>query len=214
MNHQKIFYNAAIHFATQDKSGHEGLKYVHREGTHVVYENVLTTVEQEIYEFLGLRYDFESPYHRFHTLEEIFEFVASSDLFHPDIYLLENRNHTSRPRDRKRKTYMVFLEWCKSHLLFGTAYTKPNKEPWVMKALDQFGAMKYHNDMMEEYHVNQEVKKKLNGALVSEWTGLDGKELGLAMAVIKRHVSSELVLRLSEETVKMIVKDLLDEVLK
>ena len=47
----------------------------------------------------------------FDTYQEMFDFVISSPYFDKNLFLFENLNNKNRVRDKKRKTYNMFLEY-------------------------------------------------------------------------------------------------------
>lgn len=91
------------------KYGHDGLRYLFRDGDILFESVVLTNDWDEALEFFG--YSQERYYAGFDNLMEIYEYAASSRYFSPSLYAFENRNHTQRTRDRKRPTYNGFLNW-------------------------------------------------------------------------------------------------------
>ena len=90
--------------------GFKGLSYVYKkQGREIKF--LLTKNPQQIYEFLGL--DWDRYLLGFDNLEDIFEFVMSSDYFSTTYFTLESLNHKHRKRDRVRHTYHSFLEYIK-----------------------------------------------------------------------------------------------------
>jgi hypothetical protein len=173
------------------KYGHLGFQRVLRDGGHI-YATIDTTEDvAEVFDFLG--YDYARWQQGFATLEEIFQFTASSQYFNPDIYLLHNRNAASRIRDAKRKTYMEFLQWCENT-------TGLTRWPWHtdsdMKADDwsvhlarararwpEFA--KRIDAQVAEHAKYLDMKTRWNGDNVKQWTGLSGKPLGEFMAEVR-----------------------------
>jgi hypothetical protein len=177
------------------KYGHRGLSLVVRApGTsgRVLQEIMLCSenVKQTVSEILGV-----DPHATFDELTDIFEHVASSSMFDPDIYLLDNRNHTSRTRDRKRKTYSEFLEWIRINQPAARFKFQTKTEhggygirepfytdivlawwPWVEQVVNQ---------AIKQYELDQEFAKVYNGELVSAITGLTGKNLGGFMQLMR-----------------------------
>ena len=167
------------------KYGHDGLKMVFRDGDYQFAEVVVTRDVKQMAKFLG--YDYDRLCDGFDTLQEMFEFAASTPFFNKDIYALENRNHTSRTRDRKRKSYREFLEWIEAAPnlpAYPWADMKEKggpkyKEEFVKRAREffvEFGPV--YDKTMADFETWKQVKATFNGDLVREWTGLDGKELG------------------------------------
>lgn len=160
------------------KFGHNGLWYKYIVDTQLVKDMFITNDFGTALRILDYSViDFKTG---FETLEDIFYYVVSSQYFSTWNYQLENRNHVGRIRDKKRKTYMAFLDWIKDKDL-----------PSDRKAKDLgLKTANYHipavsEDYMNatlEYFKTQRVKKKFNGQLVQEWTGLNDKELGQFMS--------------------------------
>lgn len=174
------------------KYGHEGMKYVIRDdedSNHVIDEIFVSTDHREIFKFLG--FDLDQYLKGFDSLEDIFNFIASSRHFNPDIYLLKNLNNTSRVRDRKRKTYNAFLKWCddnKDTLHHDEGLTK---QEYLESALLEFPEFKMrYEETQKKYLRSLEVKKFWNGRNVSEWTGLEGVTLGHFMAHFKNSLNA------------------------
>jgi hypothetical protein len=132
----KIFTAAYTYFSWNDcgnlcgrvyhgfglKYGHEGLQYVIRERTVGLSDSlnsaVLDTVTlsrdpKEILTFGG--FSFAKFNKGFTTLEEMFDWVASSKYFNADQYNLDKLNHINRTRNRKRTSYMHFIQWLESN---------------------------------------------------------------------------------------------------
>lgn len=91
------------------KYGHDGLRFLFRDGDNLFESIVLTNDWDLALDFFG--YDIERYHKGFNTLEDVYEYAASSRFFNPELYAFENRNHTQRTRDRKRPTYNGFLKW-------------------------------------------------------------------------------------------------------
>jgi hypothetical protein len=173
------------------KYGHDGLWYMYRDGTHLVDElNVTMNVEDV---FRVFDFDYSRWCEGFDTLEDVFQFVAKSKYFNPDIYLFDQMNHRSRVRDAKRATYNKFLEWCALHR--ETTWKdrkfyqfKPRKQdnlPWLFNQFPGF-----RDKWFDAYHKkleNADMRTKFNGDLVSEWTGFTDKMLGAFMKDLRNH---------------------------
>lgn len=163
------------------KFGHKGLSYVVRWKCHPFSEIVLTKSAMEILPFLGLSYERYSQ--GFDSLEDIYEFVSSSIFFNPDIYLLENRNHHSRTRDRKRPMYTQFLKWCANkeelnHFIF-------NKDKsYFFNYIESFFPGFKARLQEEEKKISEleKFKEIYNGDIVSSITGFQGEQLGIFMS--------------------------------
>lgn len=174
------------------KFGHDGLKYVFRDGDNVYAEKIISTDWTEILPFMG--YSFEEWNKGFNDLEDIFKFVASGKYFNPEIYLLHNRNYKARTRDSKRKTYNEFLRWCEETKSKDFYYPWPDdvelKEMVKTLALQQSFRVfpRWGEIYVEEVTAHlEQLKMKLwwNGDIARTVTGLEGKELGMFMKRFK-----------------------------
>lgn len=161
------------------KLGHQGLFYNWQEGTEKYHTAVLTKDWGLILSVLGL--DLAHYRAGFDTLEDIFEFVASSRFFNPAIYLLANRNSRDRVRDEKRKTYTEFLDWCgRLAQPYPTRY--PDKETYLPYLFEMIpGFQELDTQVRAKWGRSKRLKAVFNGRIVSEATGLNGKELGAFM---------------------------------
>lgn len=178
------------------KLGHDGLSYNWRIDNTIHFRNVvLLTDWNKILPVLGL--DPERYNQGFDTLEDIFKYVVSSPYFNKDIFLLHNRNHTSRVRDAKRKTYMEFLKWIETyeetqHQVYNMTAAgmhraqHNNKSYWLPYLFSTIpGFEETYNQVQAEWEEAVEFKKRYNGDLVKQYTGLSGKELGEFMRWMK-----------------------------
>lgn len=181
------------------KLGHKGLSLIVRdeENNHILEEIELENSIYPALEILGL--DDDKYSNGFDTLEDIFKFVASSPYFNPEIYLLENRSHASKVRDRKRKTYSAFLEWCEANkdslnkFDWGNISEKGGyniREPWYTDIIcKEWPYLKEHVDqVIADHNLHLEYKKCINGEMAMEITGLQGKELGEFMKYAKQKI--------------------------
>jgi len=186
------------------KHGHDGLWFPVRSADHVLGEVLLTLNHYQAENFLGV--DCRAS---FDTLEDVFKNVSNSKYFNPDIFLLENRNHTARTRDRKRASYTVFLEWCE-------VYKKENpereyfkyegKSSYIEMIFEEFPHARVEYDkLMEKKRLTELYAMKFNGNLVREWTGKDGVVLGEFMKKLKVFMTKESVAELPEWAVKAVV---------
>lgn len=205
------------------KLGHDGLSYNWRVETYQFRNIILLTDWKDILPVLG--YDYSQYGKGFDTLEDIFKFVVSSPSFSKDIYLLHNRNHTSRVRDAKRKTYMDFLKWLEGYeetqaqrsLAWwhnGCRKETGDKRSWLPHLFHSIkGFEAIYNSVQAEWEQAIEFKKRFNGELVKEWTGLSGKELGEFMRYMKEFLTDEKLRRdiMHKETLEYVIRLLGDE---
>ena len=185
--------------------GHNGLIMKVRSNDHILGEIILTQDPSVVEEFLDVK---SGP---FNTLVDIFNNVINSSYFNPEIFKLENRNHTARIRDRKRPTYTAFLEYIKDiekPKFSQTFYVyNPDKTVYHDLIFSKFPHVKAQFDALwEKKRINEEASLKFNGRLVSEWTGRVNKDLGELMRYLKQTLTPEMILSLSEDDLKLIVQ--------
>lgn len=170
------------------KYGHDGLWHVLRDpenDSRVIKELLVTDSPLLAMEFLGYSY---AAYQRglfggFAELEDVFDFVCTSPHFSPEIYLLDNRNAKSRVRDSKRKSYMLFLEYCIKKNPAETNTPWEEAKAYKMdEAMGCFPSFRYEYLLaVSEMEAQQAFRKLYNGDIVRQLTGLTGKELGAFM---------------------------------
>jgi hypothetical protein len=188
------------------KHGHDGLWFPVRSKDHTLGEVLLTLDPREAEEFLDV---VAPPADGFDTLEEIFENVAASKYFNPDIFLLENRNHTSRVRDRKRATYTAFLEWCKTQSVKSEYYQfDADKTMYHRKIFKAFPHARAEFDELWRRKFEIEAAAlKFNGDLVKEWTGRENAQLGELMKVLKVDLVPTVVNMMTEDAIHKVVME-------
>lgn len=170
---------------------HDGLYFYHRSGDYKFREILLTQDYAKALSFLG--YDPVRFAEGFESLEDIFRFVANTEFFNNEIYLLENRNYTARVRDSKRKTYCEFLKWCKVTPGLPAYLYPESKSDWqlllrIVEHFPQFEAD--YAQSLADLAKQQAVKEKFNGRWVSRITGLEGTALGVLMTRFKASFDS------------------------
>lgn len=179
------------------KYGHDGLWKLLRDQDQVFAEILITRDVAKTFALLG--YDHARYLQGFDTLQDVFEFAASTPYFHRQIYLLDNRNAASRVRDAKRPSYTAFLQWIDD---------KPELDRYTWSAWDggQKSAerdaeradweQRIFNDIfvearpqylaaIEEHATHKRAKLVWNGAIVGAQTGYQGRELGEFMAACR-----------------------------
>lgn len=181
------------------KFGHKGLSLIVREGdNHQLVELFITKDINIILSLIGLNpFIFRKG---FETKEDIFKYVVSSPYFNKNIYLLENRNHASRIRDKKRGTYSEFLDWIRDRTDFPEYPWKSleerggyreNKE-WTEKIFKLFPeSKKEYDNILENLRIKKLIKSKFSGKIVKEITGLNNKFLGDFILNLKEKTSKE-----------------------
>lgn len=182
------------------KLGQYGLLYPLRDPLgNLIVELLVTHDWGRALSLLG--YDPES-YERgynggFRDLTDIFSFVLTSRYCNRNIYLLENRNATSRIRDRKRKTYSEFLEWL-HHVpenampSFNWSDKDDARKEFLGRAFENFPEFfERYQEAVRQERMTARFKEKFNGILVGKVTGLTGKDLGLLMSFIRKSFINE-----------------------
>lgn len=178
------------------KLGHKGLSMVIRspnDDSNVLGEIELSNRYADALDILGLSVE---RYSRgFDTLEDIFEYVASSKFFNGDVFLLDNRNNISRTRDRKRPTYSKFLEWIqnvqpKNNYIFAEKREGGHgiREPYFSDIiLKMYPSVKQKIiELIEADLVKRNFKRYFNGEIVRELSGFkENWQLGALMGRIQ-----------------------------
>lgn len=178
------------------KFGFTGLLYVIRdpENTTTVIKEILITNDWDYVINLGKFSKYDST--QFKNLRDVFEYVITSPYFNSQIFLLDNRNHISRVRDRKRSSYMSFLSWIKNKPnLPSCDWSNSNIKEIVRNQLFT-DFPEFHNEyvnLITAFKRNKELHKKYNGSLVMEWIGLEGRELGAFMQSVKDIITPEFI---------------------
>ena len=143
----------------------------------------------KLLEFAGLDNNFGDCFERFkdafENQEDIFKWLSKSNLFNRDVFAFENLNHVNRKRDRLRKDYHSWLEYIKD---------KPNKfvgnedkTVYIEEISNHFHSNihKKAERLIAKHTYKKYLKEKFNGKMVSEWTGLQGEDLGKVIKTYK-----------------------------
>ena len=165
------------------KLGHDCLKYVLRDGTHVIGNIVVTREWDQALRLL--HYDPKRYNEGFKALTDIFEYVLTSKLFDPDIYLLHNRNAESRIRDRKRETYMKFLQYCET-IEPPKNKVAVSKQQYLYYLLNDASFRTQYSELIAENNRKKVLRMKFNGDIVGAATGFEGKKLGAFMEFVRK----------------------------
>ncbi len=169
--------------------GHAGLRYYVRDGSHLLGDILLTQDYDEALDFLG--YNCKRYAQGFKTLDEVYEFAASTPYFNVDIFLLDNRNHAARVRDRKRKTYMGFLQWCEARPGLPAFDFPKDKSVWLARIAERFPRFTQELDSFRHAQAERlAIRQVFNGEVLSRLSGLQGKELGGLMSRFKESFES------------------------
>jgi len=197
-----IFLSALNYFAWNDlgnfigrtarsvnfKYGHEGLMYELRLGDHYKQAITVSTDTKAILEFLGYEY---APWETgFDTEDEIFTYAASSTIFNSLYFDLDEQGHNDRVRNRKRKMYQKMLAYLEANgIKPKSKKTSEECKEFYELARKVFGDA-FHKIVLsetEKYEKGLKFKEVYNGDIVSEITGLTGKDLGTFMSTLKNN---------------------------
>ena len=185
------------------KLGHQGLMYVVRNPdnpTHAYGEIPVT--HSWLYALNLLGYDTHKYQNimregGFESLVDIFRFTVSSRYVNRGIFLLDNRNATSRVRDAKRPSYTKFLAWLETDEgkaldpRFDWQERDSIKAVFLARAFDKFPDFeRAHTLAMEKARADNEFRSKFNGEYVQELTSLTGKDLGSLIRKFKESFAS------------------------
>lgn len=196
--------------------GHKGLYLPLRDGTNMFDSILITHDHAATLKFVGLNPDTFAA--GFDTLEEIFNFVATSPQYNPEIYALENISSIGRIRDKKRDTYRKFLEFGSNFTGSVTPYVKGfDKSIFLERIFKAFpDALPRFQAAVHKLTVQRAVKEKFNGSLVSEMTKLTGQELGNFMKLLKNdfNFTTEVLLYLDPYQIETKVLVKFNEVFK
>lgn len=207
----RVFHKMGLHF------GHSGLSFWIRQGLfdnnlqwsdsdHIYEKVVLTRDMQEICAIGG--FDYNRWKQGFDTEQDAFDFVVDSKYFDPDLFKLENLNHTNRTRNRKRGMYMRFMEYVADSDKVGEPFRSKHEYSLMMqckysqlqRAIAEFRLL---------YEVDKVIKEKVNGKLVMEWCNLsesDGQMVGKIMSEV-RNIPKSNLLEMSQSEIKRKVVD-------
>jgi len=170
--------------------GHDGLFYKIRKQNYKTEKVLIDTDSRSVFELLD--YDYDRFLQGFDTLTDIFEFVKSSKYYTSSIFAFENRDHVSRVRDKKRKTYTAFLDYIGERTDFDNVkhhigayedidfHNDPTvKEQMLSTLIKRYKNLKPAIDAFESKYLRiKQFKSKFNATMVTDETGLVKEELG------------------------------------
>jgi hypothetical protein len=165
------------------KYGQEGLwfKYFNHMG-HNLGTITISKDYKQIFEFFGLSY--ERWEQGFDTLEDIFEFVASSPYFDWRQYQMDTLNHINRERNIKRASYMSLLEWIETNNVKKEYEFEADKNKYIPTIDFAFPDANLPTEIRRieyEYAEKLYTQSKFNGDKITRKFGLVGPDLGKAI---------------------------------
>lgn len=167
----------------------------------ILKDILLTTDKDYVFEILGLKKELWYS-DGFNTLEDIFEYIATSKYFDPEIFYLVNRSNETRKRDMKRFSYSALIKWLETTKPKAN-YSFQNKDekggrlliepfysniilhyfPWVKDIIDE---------AINQDKLDTDFSKIYNGKIVSQLTGYTGKALGDFLTNMKQYIDNDI----------------------
>ena len=187
--------------------GWEGMYYKFRNFNGRNSSNILISKDpRKIFDFGGYNYD--RYLLGFENLEEIFAFVIDCKYFDSNIFQMENLKHIDRKRNRKRKSYHVFLNYLKENGI-ATQFTFNRDKSLYIPMINEFfpeADLITKLDLLKEKNdINKALSEKFNGNIIMTWTNLSGKELGNAIRKFKQALGdgyNDFILNNDENTIR------------
>jgi hypothetical protein len=170
------------------KFGHLGLLYPFKSGD---YQFAELEVERDWTKILpAFGWDYARWAQGFETLEDMFRFVADAPFFNPDVYLMHNRSHRARTRDRKRPSYQRFLVWLEQQPAGSLAqydYSAPKEArlELLFERLAGSGFREKYDVAARDFEAWKQARARFNGKRVGKWSGLQGKALAGLMTRVR-----------------------------
>lgn len=184
------------------KHGHKGLLLPVRTEHTLLGEIVLTRSPAEAELFLDV---LPSRSNRFKKREDVFTNIVSSYYFNPSIFSFEEMNAVARVRDKKRSTYNLFLKYIEKMDGTDPVFFKfsKDKSEYLPMIFDYFpSSEKEYNSLILQKKMVEDASLKFNGNLVREWSGLEGKDLGRLMTLLKPRMAPNEVVKMSDAQIK------------
>lgn len=184
------------------KLGWQGLLYTYRDGNHYKKDIVLTYDLMEALEIMGL--SVERYKQGFETHKDMFDYVISSKAFDASKFELKNLNHRNRVRDRKRKTYNMFLEYIDNKdFPEPIALEHPvNVYPHLQGIIDE---------MDNKFKDKKRAKEIINGNVICALTGLKNVDVKNVLETIRNRHTVDDILKFNPDDVRRIVLDTCNE---
>lgn len=161
--------------------GHTGLLYKHRIGEEPAGTIMLANNWPSILKILGL--DYAVWQKGFHTLEDMFTFIASGKFFMPELY--RTMEWKDIPAEIRLTIRLAMAKWVEENYPETNVY-HPEAFVWMRYLEEAVPGFALQMEQQAEAHAQRKareaaIREKFNGHLVSNWTGLTGRELGRFM---------------------------------
>jgi len=203
----KIFHKFNLSY------GWEGLYYKFRNFHGSLKKSILISEDvRKIFEFGG--YDYDRFSEGFDTLEDIFQYCISGKYFDSKIFEYENLSRIDRKRNLKRKSYKHFLNYLKENNININYEFNKNKEEYI-ELIDNFfpeaNLIDNLNKLKKEDMINKAISEKFNGDIIMSFIpGIQGKELGNAISMFKKHLGDNYKDFILNNDIEIIKKTFLD----
>lgn len=167
--------------------GQGGLYYRHKDEHGQVHKLLVTTHWQTAMTLLGYGERPESL-----TWQGLIDYVCSGTYFCTRPFLLEQRSHKGRTRDRKRRSYCDFLTHLHQNRYIFVYDLGDDQLAEIRQSLFEC-VVELRQSISTEIETIQEqaallvrARAKLNGNVVRDLTGLQGEQLGKLMAQLRQ----------------------------
>ena len=118
-------------------------------------------------------------------------------------------------RDSKRVMYKEFLNWCFDQYSLPEFYSEDKEEfrrEQLQLALEKFPEFRVrYEDALKKLLKSKTINEKFNGSIVSEVTGLSGRDLGLFIREFKSKWSEDDLFVLSKGAIALLIKETYSE---
>lgn len=179
------------------KIGWQGLLYTYRNGGHYKEDILLSSDILDALPLMGL--DKNVYLNGFDDYDDMFEFVIASTAFDKTKFALENLNNRNRVRDRKRKTYNLFLKYIEDK-----EYPDVTPMPLPTKAFPHLVAeIQKREDVFRDKNRAKEI---INGNVIVEVTGLQHRDVKDVIETIRSRYTVEDILKFSHDDAKDIIR--------
>ncbi len=161
--------------------GDYGLAYDFPEGERVIVSRNISNI------FFFLGFDYDRYLKGFNTLEEIFDYVIDSTYYSKESFEYENLNHSNRARNKKRKSYTLFMDYIQN--VTKENYVYKEKEYYLSKALRFFKDEAFkerYDEVVNTKALKIKAKQFFNGDLISiYYPNVDQKEYTTLISTYK-----------------------------
>ena len=189
------------------KYGEDGLSYVFRRASRESYKRELLVSRDwpRILALIGL--DVDEWEAGFATLEQAFAWVAASPYFSTAPY--DTLSASTERRAKQRTTIRRFLDWLEREGLDQRYAYRDEADAYVPMIAAAFPEAELERALELERQREADaivVRAKFGGALVREWIGLDGKQLGAFLRRFSRAYPFEALLAMEPDAIRAAVE--------